>query len=108
MCIVKAKRRTRPLLNADASVTIERNSFGHHYSHWNTMSVTIDYHGTETNRRDTLRDELQERIAEDVKQVSRELERQGYAALDVTDEMVEEHCEANEFQFTATGSLAPA
>jgi hypothetical protein len=101
-------RRMRPLLAADPYVTIERNSFGYHYSHWNTMDVSGEFYGPETERRNELLRELLEMLDEDVKTVSRELERYGYDALEVTDEMIAEHCDANEIVFTADGRIAPA
>lgn len=101
-------RRMRPLLAADVDVAIRRNDYGHHYSHWNTMSVDVEYAGTETPRRDALVEELAVRLGEDAKNVSRELERMGYAELDVTDEMIAEECEDNETRFLVDGKVAPS
>ena len=67
----------------EADATIGRNSFGHHYSHWNTMDVGLRSYGTETPQRNEWCESLRELLDEAVKDVSRELEKAGYEALTV-------------------------
>lgn len=106
---IKQVKRFRTLLseNVDVSADISRNSFGSHYSHWNTMNVDVDYSGVETPKRDALLKELCDVMTEKVQDISRELEQAGYAALEVSDEIIAEHCEANEYRFLVTGEFAP-
>jgi hypothetical protein len=76
------------------SYNIDRNSFGHHYSHWNTMEVEmtlesysdrLDFDGfgedvdTELSEKvEQLAIKLEELISDDIKDVSRKLEKDGY------------------------------
>lgn len=96
----------RALLAAEPWASLARNSFGAHYSHWNTMEADADYEGLVTETRTIQAQELQDALAEDVKTVSRELAQAGYDALDVSEEDIREHCEANDFRFNADGTVA--
>lgn len=95
--LTKTKQRSkfRRFINADA--TIVRNSWGNHYSHWNTMTVELDFE----------HEALMESLADDVVKVSRELESRGYAEFDrvSSKEYIEEQIEANEYEFTSDGKL---
>ena len=91
----------------EAEATISRNSFGNHYSHWNTMDVELLTHASWSDADVEKGDQFERLLAEQVQKVSRELEKVGYAHLEVTEEQIEDHCEANELWFLPTGKLAP-
>jgi hypothetical protein len=78
---------------------IVKNSFGYHYSHWNTMNVEmtlesysdrLDFDGYGDDEVDTELSEkveqlvlkLEELISDDIKSVSRKLEKSGYESID--------------------------
>ena len=89
---------------------ITRNSFGYHYSHYNTMSVKSNVENYErelTSNQEYLAKLLQESIEEHVVEVSQTLEKMGYAELDyiTTREYIVEQIEANEYEFTEDGKL---
>ncbi|MER2007459.1 MAG: hypothetical protein ABS939_08395 [Psychrobacillus sp.] len=108
------------------SASIYRNSFGHHYSHWNTMSVemngdsadVITIHLYDLDEDDEQWDEklakieslileLEEKISNDIKEVSRELEKNGYEMISYieSDNAIEEAIEANDYEYTEDGSI---
>lgn len=95
------------LLGPDVDVDIEiwRNDFGYHYSHYNTMGVDITIHSDDPNT-DTLEDELQEIILEDVREVSKRLQREGYETLKhyESEEAVAEDILSNEYIFDELGN----
>lgn len=95
--------------DADVSVTIERNSYGYHYSHYNTMDVFVHVDGEWNQPEDelSLAQRFEDVIAADVRAVSKQLERMGYAELEVSEESIIEHCDANEYRFLVDGSFAP-
>jgi len=103
----------RPLLRSDdmyIEAWITRNSFGHHYSHYNTMSVESNvenYEYTLTENQHKLAELLQESLEEHVVHVSQELERMGYAELEyiTSREYIVEQIEINEYEFTEDGKL---
>ncbi|MND15799.1 hypothetical protein D3C80_60330 [compost metagenome] len=88
--------------NCDLSIT--RNSFGHHYSHWNTMSVdsNLDFTGEFPDddsmlgtgieginpemleRWQGIWDRFVEALQDDVKSLSRKLEGDGYKLIEAT------------------------
>lgn len=92
---------------------IERNSYGRHYSHAETMDVSVECPEPYV---DEVREEvrpiwkrLDENFREYVRHVSRALTRTGYAELDYRqgEEAIREDCEANEYEFLEDGTLAP-
>jgi hypothetical protein len=112
------------------SAKLYRNSFGHHYSHYNTMNVEIDGDSIDTiityikdtktengltteewdeayAKLEAFLEELETAIKEDVQTVSRQLEREGYEHLEYmqSDEIIKENIEANEYEFTADGKM---
>lgn len=104
-----------------------RNSFGYHYSHYNTMEVEISGDSDETVMEnlypeleyetdeyaeklikiENLFSELESKILEDAKDVSIKLEREGYEHIDYinSDEYIKEIIEANDYEFTADGNI---
>jgi len=114
--LTKTKQLTkfRPLLNNPdiyLEAFIGRNSYGSHYSHWNTMDVALDVSHDErelTPGEHALYELLQESLEENVVEVSQELERMGYAELEYISsrEYIIEQIEINEWEFTADGKSA--
>jgi hypothetical protein len=106
---------------------IYRNSFGYHYSHYNTMEVYVDGDSIETMMEylyedlDSDTDEyvdkyneihnfllnLKDCIHSDIKNVSKELEREGYRDIEYysSDEYIVETLIANEYEFTEDGIM---
>lgn len=104
--------------------TIERNSFGHHYSHYNTMYVEVesddidliveDIFGLDMDDEgydehvdlvEELMSDLERCIVEDVQETSRKLEKDGYAQMEyfTSDEAIKENIITNEYEFTSDG-----
>jgi hypothetical protein len=101
-----SKEEKRKLLkyykeDSDLSIAICRNSFGHHYSHYNTMYVEVTWGNKE------LLELLEGAVLEDIKDISKELARQGYKDLEhyYSEESFAETAEANEWEFFADGTL---
>ena len=75
---------------------IEITGANSHYHHWNSMSVEIEFESETENEdlparlkiaRPSLRENLEEYLAERVKEISRELEKSGYGEIEYrTDE----------------------
>lgn len=106
----KTKQLTkyRTILSKDPYVEIRRNSFGHHYSHWNTMTVEDDtYNLWQSPLAECRMAQLLDEIKDSVVKVSRELEARGYAEFDrvTSKEYIEEQIEANEYEFTSDGKI---
>ena len=111
------------------SAKLYRNSFGHHYSHYNTMEIEMIADDNETivtylyesnseeltteewdekvERIQLLVDELAKLILEDAKNTSIQLERAGYEQIDYvnSDEYIKEAIESNDYEFTADGTI---
>jgi hypothetical protein len=92
-------------------LTITRNSFGHHYSHHNTMVADIEHENFECEVDDfdllmKFKDRLVKDIQDDVRDLSRELATKGYEEIEdmQSDESVESVMEANEYTFTKDGT----
>lgn len=72
-------------------ISIEITGKNGHYHHWNSMSVEIDFEN-ETDDEDLpsrlkvalplLREELEDYLSDKVKEISRELEKSGYAEIE--------------------------
>lgn len=86
-----AKRLIDALEAAGDMIYIEITGEGGHYHHWNSMTVEIEFE-SETEDKDlparlkiarpVLREELEEYLGERVKEISRELEKSGYAEIE--------------------------
>ena len=103
----------------DIYAKITRTSYGHHYSHWNTMCVELDYDYVSNDELrtagwndqvesfqefiDDIRDSLQTYVAN----FSKELESDGYDTIDAMndDEYLIEDIRACEVEFTEDGSI---
>jgi hypothetical protein len=72
--------------NCDVMFSIERNSYGHHYSHYNTMSVTFETGNGVTEKQYQLLIELRDAILEEIKDVSKGLANYGYKVIESYDE----------------------
>ncbi len=87
----KAKRLIDALQTASDALYIEITGASGHYHHWNSMTVEIEFEN-ETDDEDlparlkiarpVLREELEEYLGERVKEISRELEKSGYAEIE--------------------------
>jgi len=105
---VLASLRDRIGKDIDAfSCSIGRNTCGWRYSHFNTMSVSVDFDTGQEDawRLELLADELEQWLDRDVRAVSKLLEQAGYDIIegDRADEQVDEGICANEYLFTASG-----
>lgn len=111
-------------LSLDANIA--RNTYGYHYSHWNTMRIEMDGDDIETmieylypeidngdspeefskkyREIEELIEHLEKAILSDVQSTSRELERSGYESFDYyySDEYIKESLEDG-YEFTADG-----
>ena len=78
------------------SMTVKQSG---HYYHWNSMNVEIDNadYRYETPAQEAAIVQFREAIAEDVKDTSRMLEKEGYAAIEYneSDEVIRENIIAN-------------
>lgn len=110
------------------TANIVRNSFGHHYSHWNTMQVEIenddidlfvmDFYGLdynddeeEYNRRYNeiikLIETIESLISSEIKEVSRKFEKEGYEEIDYrySNDVIDETIIINKYEFTEDGKI---
>jgi hypothetical protein len=87
----KAKRLIGALESADDSLYIEITGANGHYHHWNSMTVEIEFENETDDddlparlkiARPALRENLEEHLAERVREISRELEKSGYAEIE--------------------------
>ncbi len=86
-----AKRLIAALEATGDSLYIEITGANNHYHHWNSMTVEIEFEN-ETEDEDLparlkiarpfLRESLEEYLADRVKEISRELEKSGYAEIE--------------------------
>lgn len=98
----------------DLKLEITRNCFGHRYSHYNTMSVSLyeysqSYEGLPADDVKTIvefTERLEKDIAADVRSLSQALTLKGYAAMQEmqSEEAVASAMEANEYTFTKDGT----
>lgn len=76
----------RAIGKATASLTITRNSYGNHYSHFNTMEVALEtYSDTMTKLEASALADLEQAIELDMRKISKELEAEGYRILEAGD-----------------------
>jgi hypothetical protein len=87
--------------NTDLNISIKRNSYGHHYSHYNTMYVEVEWDNEELVKL------LEEEVLRDIQYISKDLERKGYKDIEyyTSEECFQETAEANEYEFFADGTL---
>jgi len=87
----KAKRLIAALEAAGDSLYIEITGANDHYHHWNSMTVEIEFENETDDEekparlkiaRPALRENLEVYLAEKVKEISRELEKSGYAEIE--------------------------
>lgn len=87
----KAKRLIDALHTAGNALYIEITGEGGHYHHSNSMTVEIEFENAGEDEdlparlkiaRPALREELEEYLADRVKEISRELEKSGYAEIE--------------------------
>jgi hypothetical protein len=94
------------------SITIDRNSFGHHYSHYNTMSISISDVSGELQDEETSAavTDLYEAIVDEVKATSKKLadEAMETIAWYKSDETVAENISANDWTFLESGKQEDA
>ena len=106
---------------------IERNQFGWHYSHWNTMKVEIESDDIDLmvedifeldreddekeyyNKVDEIEDmlnELETFVSDEIKEASKNLESLGYKMIEdfYSNERIDEIIIINEYEFTEDGS----
>lgn len=73
---------------AGSSISIGRNSYGHHYSHFNTMDVTSEYIGDDDTEKggsavmENAFDQMVRGIVEEVREMSKKLADDGYEIMD--------------------------
>lgn len=87
-----------------------RNSSGYHYTHWNTMNVSLettpyDYDAPESKTIDNLILDLERTIKAHVKSVSQECENLGYAEVELqkSEESFKRFCQAYSLEFYEDG-----
>lgn len=87
----KAKRLIAALEAAGDALYIEITGANNHYHHWNSMTIEIEFENESDDEdlparlkiaRPALRENLEEYLAEKVKEISRELEKSGYAEIE--------------------------
>ncbi len=87
----QAKRLIDALEAAGDTVYIEITGAGSHYHHWNSMTVEIEFENETDDEekparlkiaRPALRENLEDYLDERVKEISRELEKSGYAEIE--------------------------
>lgn len=112
------RRRMYQLLAAGLTIgiSITKNSFGHHYSHYNTMAVSVeiqdwpdelDFRMLPQKEVEALVKDFEKTVQDDVKELSRELEAAGYKEIEdqTSDVNVEADLESNEVRFHADGRV---
>jgi hypothetical protein len=106
------RRRMYQLMAAGMTIgiSIAKNSYGHHYSHYNTMAVSVeiqDWPDAGTKEVEALVKDFEETIQADVKELSKELEAAGYKEIEhqTSDENVTADMESNEILFHADGRV---
>lgn len=87
----RAKRMVSALEAAGDELYIEITGKNSHYHHWNSMTVEVEFENDMEDdelparlkiARPALREEFEEYLAERVKEISRELEKSGYAEIE--------------------------
>lgn len=114
-----AKRLIAALEAAGDELYIEITGANGHYHHWNSMTFEIDFENESDDEdlparlkiaRPALRENLEEYLNERVKEISRELEKSGYAEIEYRyDEMaIREELQEREHLYEKDGTRAMA
>lgn len=88
-----------------------RNSYGYHYSHYNTMDINVACDGyiglRDSDLLDEVLNEVEELLKDEVVELSREFERIGYEEIEYknSDEYIIESIIVNEYEFMEDGSM---
>lgn len=98
----------------EISLNISSNSYGYHYSHCNTMSISIDYENIDLQGYQILEllgntmEQFESDLACHIREISKHLENCGYQAIEnyTSEESAIEHIEANEYEFYSNGEIA--
>ena len=112
-----AERLIDALDAAGDALYIEITGASGHYHHWNSMTVEIEFESESEDEdlparlkiaRPALRENLEEYLAERVKEISRELEKSGYAEIEYRFEenVVREELAEREHLYEKDGSRA--
>lgn len=96
----------------DLAIEIARNDFGYHYSHYNTMRVSVDAPAWLDDNKERQASiykfvsDLESAVQEDVRVVSRDLEADGYKQIEYTrsDANLLDYLENSEKEYLADGS----
>ena len=99
-------------LNEECGVELSttRNSYGYHYSHYNTMNTNVTYSEYRDFRGSDLLDEVLDKVEklfeDEVVELSRDFESIGYKEIEYRDsnECIIEIILANEYEFMEDGS----
>lgn len=80
---------------------IRRNQFGNYYSHYNTMTLSIE------DEEDSQFVKIEEAVRQDIVNVSKELEKLGYSMIEDSDsdDSIVEYINANEYLFLENGKI---
>ena len=92
----------------DLSATSQRNSWGNHYSHFNTMDVYMERGGEYADRDSFIRGrDLWDHIRDTVTMVSKKLESRGYAMIEQNqrEEYIIDCAMINDMEFREDGRL---
>lgn len=84
---------------------IGNNSYGWHYSHWNTICIE-EMTSLRTDKE--APDETQDKLLDILHDINKELERYGYDCIEdaTSDETIIETIKANEYEFYENGRMA--
>lgn len=87
-----------------------------HYHHWNSMTVEVEFESEDDEHlpprlriaRPVLRENLEEYLSEKVKEISRELEKSGYAEIEyrMSEDAVREDLQGRDHLYEKSGDMA--
>jgi hypothetical protein len=112
-----AKRLIDALHTAGDSLYIEITGANGYYHHWNSMTVEIEFENETEDEdlparlkiaRPVLRESLEEYLADRVKEISRELEKSGYAEIEYRydEDAIREELQEREHLYEKDGTRA--
>ena len=113
----QAKTLIEKLERAGDDIAIEITGGGGHYHHWNSMTVEIEFDSEFEDEdlparlkiaRPVWREEFEEYLSEKVKEISRELEKSGYAEIEyqTSEETIKADLSEREHLYDRDGSRA--
>ncbi len=112
----EAKRFIEALEKAGDCLSIGISGDNKHYHHWNSMTVEVEFESESDEEiparlkiaRPILREDFQAYLAEKVKEISRELEKSGYAEIEYrhSEEAILEELPEREHLYEKNGRLA--